>query len=545
MKRALSPPSGERAGETTPFVPQPRLGASLLANWGWGGVGEGIGLRKGISAPLRAVQRVREHAGLGADPADESLRVQPFLDSDDKVEFESTVAPPPAIPKPSSPQMRTIERMRDEERDRIVVEQENIRRAAELDAAKILLSEANDLIALYHSSLSLPSSPSIPFSTPAFDSIPNFLSLDPHPFPPSHEFLPSDLYSSLSRLISFVSEVIIHLISASLHGSLTVRTIFHIYNLLSDIPKVEERFDLDVLAFDLVTPLAVSRVLGTHLSLEEIEDHQDETLSSLQRFAEEIFRFLRPRVNFLTSAMWSFLIEGVIPHHIFSSIRQEWRPGHLDYACIDILDSFVTRFDLSGKIEYFIMLPLLEAIDSWDAYSQVNQLRFVQRWGRVEFINGERLELAFVAKVKSRLDLDWNITNASLLQFLESCAQFLPQTLYLLHEECLSRVELSLQNYVINPADQCVNDFLDLISWRAFLGVGNILDLLEEYFFPRWLLVFSVWLGNSQEQKLKFFEIGRWYIGWRDLLSDQNLLYPNVILQLDRALHLCAVHLQP
>lgn len=59
-------------------------------------------------------------------------------------------------------------------------------------------------------------------------------------------------------------------------------------------------------------------------------------------------------------------------------------------------------------------------------------------------------------------------------------------------------------------------------------------QLLDKYFFPKWMQVLVLWLNQSPD----YGEISRWYSGWKSMLSEQILNEPNVKEHLRRALEI-------
>lgn len=59
-------------------------------------------------------------------------------------------------------------------------------------------------------------------------------------------------------------------------------------------------------------------------------------------------------------------------------------------------------------------------------------------------------------------------------------------------------------------------------------------QLLDAYFFPKWMQVLVLWLNQSPD----YLEISRWYSGWKSMLSEEILREPNIKEHLRRALEI-------
>jgi len=106
---------------------------------------------------------------------------------------------------------------------------------------------------------------------------------------------------------------------------------------------------------------------------------------------------------------------------------------------------------------------------------------------------------------------------------------------------------------VVHPGNQQLSSLQDFIAWREIVQDYVIIDLLEKHFFPRWLNVLAFWVKTTKQQAQQTQELTTtlqqrlsilpqvemlvWYKGWKKFFREQDLLYPSVIVQLDRALH--------
>jgi len=80
------------------------------------------------------------------------------------------------------------------------------------------------------------------------------------------------------------------------------------------------------------------------------------------------------------------------------------------------------------------------------------------------------------------------------------------------------------------------------LAWRDILRISDFLELLENEFFPRWLRVLEFWLKNSGKSAENYSEIIRWYFGWKNVFEKCDLLYPSIVVEFDRALHLMNIY---
>lgn len=56
------------------------------------------------------------------------------------------------------------------------------------------------------------------------------------------------------------------------------------------------------------------------------------------------------------------------------------------------------------------------------------------------------------------------------------------------------------------------------------LSVTLMAQLLEKYFFPKWLQMLTIWLNQSPD----YHQVSNWYSYWKGLLNDEMLSQTNI-----------------
>ncbi|KAI6649501.1 Tuftelin-interacting protein 11-like [Oopsacas minuta] len=96
------------------------------------------------------------------------------------------------------------------------------------------------------------------------------------------------------------------------------------------------------------------------------------------------------------------------------------------------------------------------------------------------------------------------------------------------------KLTIALQQLVIDPSNQKLEPFNDVMRWRDLLTISQIVDMFCHQFFPKWLGVLESWLLGSPD----FHEVSRWYLGWKSMLDAELLACPPIQHNFLRALDL-------
>eukprot|EP00850_Spirogloea_muscicola_P002285 SM000008S22374 [mRNA] locus=s8:1434092:1437602:+ [translate_table: standard] len=90
-----------------------------------------------------------------------------------------------------------------------------------------------------------------------------------------------------------------------------------------------------------------------------------------------------------------------------------------------------------------------------------------------------------------------------------------------------------LQQLVVNPQHQQLDQFNWVIKWVGLVSTPHMVAMMEAAFFPKWHAVLHAWLGGPAPN---FGEITRWYEGWKSLFPPELQAHERVRQQLLGAL---------
>ncbi|PON55566.1 GC-rich sequence DNA-binding factor domain containing protein [Parasponia andersonii] len=92
----------------------------------------------------------------------------------------------------------------------------------------------------------------------------------------------------------------------------------------------------------------------------------------------------------------------------------------------------------------------------------------------------------------------------------------------------LPKLQLLLQEVQMNSINQYLDQFHWFSSWAPVLPIHLVVEMMEKFFFPKWLEFLYQWLCSNPN----FGEVTEWHFGWKDLLPKELLANEDILYQL-------------
>ncbi|KAM5442059.1 hypothetical protein MferCBS31731_002888 [Microsporum ferrugineum] len=88
------------------------------------------------------------------------------------------------------------------------------------------------------------------------------------------------------------------------------------------------------------------------------------------------------------------------------------------------------------------------------------------------------------------------------------------------------------EQFDVNPQDQDLTAFEDVMKWRRFFKADVLGLLLSAEFFPKWHAILHLWLTSEPN----YDEVGQWFTWWKSQIPDEINTIPEVTEEWNRGL---------
>jgi hypothetical protein len=354
-----------------------------------------------------------------------------------------------------------------------------------------------------------------------------------------------------------------------------------------------KEWKLGIIAFLVTLAPICERVSAWEVHFYDRRIREDDLYYQV-RFVTTCHRHLKPFVNFETSIFWSFINETVFLKKVQCIIEKGWVLGETDEATIEVISEWSGLLGLDPFLENFITTRLLnyakglpwhllfprnrslpeveegekfvvdltvaeEPSEEEEADLRSIDLKPLLTWISYSGFNSEPISWCLFEKVYKQAkiyrrcsvtdsgfrhgllhfqdipDLFEQLVEALVLRKLRAYLVDLKDLLFEI-ETIVSSEDMTTEDLHLLEASG-LNMLDTFLSWRDVVRDSELMDMLEELFFPSWLTLFSKWLKQPQD-------ITRFYSRWKELFSKYDLVYPPVAACFERALHLMRVEME-
>ncbi|GAB0089097.1 Septin-interacting protein 1 [Sergentomyia squamirostris] len=283
-----------------------------------------------------------------------------------------------------------------------------------------------------------------------------------------------------------------------------------------DLPGEYREFGLYDLASGVIAPL-VANHLKSWKPLEDPTRHT-ELITRWKGILDMHSSDTRNIFNPYSALVWS----GVVP-----SIRQaagEWDPRK-HQLMVALLDSWAPLFPpwvLDSVLEQVVMPRLQSAVEVWDPLTDTLPIHvWIHPWTG---LLGSKMEESVYAIIREKLAnalVSWTPQDRSARAMLLPWKGIFPDGDFhaFLLKSIIPKLQAVLTVYIINPLQQDLEPWNQVWEWHELLSPMMMAQLLDKYFFPKWMQTLVIWLNQSPNLD----QVSRWYSGWKGVLSEEVL----------------------
>ncbi|XP_053959019.1 septin-interacting protein 1 [Anastrepha ludens] len=234
-----------------------------------------------------------------------------------------------------------------------------------------------------------------------------------------------------------------------------------------------------------------------------------------------------------SSLVWA----GVIPS--FRACAASWNPK-LHQPMAALLDCWAPLFPtwiLDSVLEQLVLPQLSNGVRDWDPLTDTVPIHiWILPWNN---ILGHKMEEFIFPTIREKLA---TALQAWMPQDRSARAMLTPwkgafndiEMQRFLSQHIIPKLQLVLNEFIINPLQQQLELWNQVWEWHELIPTHQMAQLLDKYFFPKWMQVLVLWLNQSPD----YAEISRWYTGWKSMLTEDMLREPSIKEHLRRALEM-------
>ncbi|XP_026462739.1 septin-interacting protein 1-like [Ctenocephalides felis] len=218
---------------------------------------------------------------------------------------------------------------------------------------------------------------------------------------------------------------------------------------------------------------------------------------------------------------------SVCPH--LQSALEQWNPKQPNDAIqfLAIWDPLFTNWVRNNIYDQLLLPKITEEVIKWDPTTDIVPIHiWVHPWAP---ILGKRLEVMVYPNIRDKLGYalgSWHPSDRSARAVLIPWKDVfdMGEFMAFLLKYIVPKLQATLAELVITRTQQNLELWNQVWEWKDLLSVPLMAQLLEKYFFPKWLQMLTMWLNESPD----YHQVSNWYSYWKSLLNEDMLTQINI-----------------
>ncbi|XP_076274624.1 septin interacting protein 1 [Rhynchophorus ferrugineus] len=216
-----------------------------------------------------------------------------------------------------------------------------------------------------------------------------------------------------------------------------------------------------------------------------------------------------------------------------------WNPRDCDplISLIEAWKPVLPTWILNNVIDQMIMPRILKEVNNWNPLTDTLPIHlWIHPW--IPLLD-EKLQEKVYPVIQDKLGAalqGWHPSDKSVKLMLQPWQGALSQGVFLafLLKHIVPKLQLCMQNMVINPHQQLLDPWYWVMDWSDMISVPNMTLILEKFFFPRWLQTLALWLNHNPN----YTQVTEWYSGWKRMVADELFAQPSIKDSFHKALEM-------